>query len=476
MFVLILISGRAEHEQNMWPLWVTRHDVAAQTSETQFIGPLFFKEQNSTESYGGFRPLLYRHREIKTGETKTALLYPLFRHQEDPVSSGWSIFSLINSTSSKLPGDPHHGFDVWPFYFSRQTGDTATNYRGLFPIIGTIKNRFGYDQLSWTLFPLYWESTKHGVVTRSTPWPFIKNSEGAGHHGQSIWPLHGHAEKPDHYRHRYWLWPIFFHYEKNLSTAEPSEFNAVWPFYTSSHRPGRSESNLLIFFGRTEQTTPVAYEESRYLWPLLVQGRGPQNYTNRWAPFYTHSIRKGVDKTWVLWPLWRQATWDEQTIRRDRRQFFWFVYWSETQNDLRNASTPQARKTHLWPLLSTWDNGAGRKQVQFPSPLAVFFPHNEHVRRIYSPLLTLYRYDQKSPEHVRWSLLWNAVTWRKTSHEREFHLGPIYSTERNSHGRRIALLNGVLSFRRSPETKRWKLSFFDFKRLKSAQDPSTDDR
>lgn len=476
MLTFIPFLGKAAHEQNMWPIWVTRCDPSTQAAETQYIGPLFFKGHNRGETYSGFRPLIYRHHDKTNRETKTALLYPIYRYQQDPSSSRWSIFSLINSTSSNLPGDLHQGFDVWPFYFSRQTGDPDTSYRGLFPLMGSIKNRFGYDQLNWTLFPFYWESSKRGVVTRSTPWPFIKNSAGNGHEGLSIWPLYGHAEKPDEYEMSYWLWPIFFHTEKKLSSSKTEKFNAVFPFYTASHRPGRRESNMLLLWGNTDQTTPVAYHENRYLWPLLVQRRGSQNYINRWAPFYTHSIRQGTDKTWVLWPLWRQASWDEQAIRRERQQFFWFIYWNETQSDLRNSDTPQAHKTHLWPLLSTWDNGAGQKQAQFPSPLAVFFSHNEHVRKIYSPLFSLYRYDQKSPENIRWSLLWNAVTWRKTSDEREFHLGPLYSTEHSSQGRRIALLNGLLSLRKHPETDRWKLSFFDFKPLESQKSPTDDDR
>lgn len=476
MFAHISISGLAALEQNMWPFWVTRYDTTGQVTETQAIGPLFFKENTPTESFSGFRPLVYRHKNIPVQEHETALLYPIFRYQEDPVSSSWSVFNLINSTSSNLEGDPHSGFDIWPVYFSRETGDPETSYRGLFPIGGSIKNRLGYDELSWVLFPLYWESTRHGVVTRSTPWPIIKNSSGGGHEGFTFWPLFGHAEKPGEYQRAFWLWPIFFHNREKLSTPEPSEFNAVFPLYTSSQRPGRTDTNFLLLFGRTDQVTPVAYQERRYLWPLLVQGRGPKNYTNRWAPIYTHSIRRGYDKTWVVWPLWRQASWAEPPLQRDRQQFFWFIYWNETQHDPRRPEAAVARKTHLWPLLSSWDNGAGSKQAQFPSLLAVFFPHNERVQKIYSPLFALYRYDQKSPDHIRRSLLWNAITWRKTAHEREFHLGPLYSAEQTPDGQRIALLNGVISFRRSPKTDQWTLSLFDFSPLKSIDSPLHDAR
>ena len=34
-----------------------------------------------------------------------------------------------------------HGVDVWPFYFSKETGDPATTYHALLPVAGTIKQQ-----------------------------------------------------------------------------------------------------------------------------------------------------------------------------------------------------------------------------------------------------------------------------------------------------------------------------------------------
>ena len=64
------------------------------------------------------------------------------------------------------------------------------------------------------------------------------------------------------------------------------------------------------------------------------------------------------------------------------------------------------------------------------------------MRLLYSPLLALYRHDQRAPGDVSGSLLFSLVSWKNSPTEREFHLGPL--TWRRSGGRG------------------WKFSVFDF--------------
>ena len=117
----------------------------------------------------------------------------------------------------------------------------------------------------------------------------------------------------------------------------------------------------------------------------------------------------------------------------------------------------------MWPLATVWDNGAVRKQVQALSPLEVFFPHNETIRTVYSPLFALYRYDRSSAEDSRHSLLWNLVTWKRAPQQREFHLGPILGIEKRAKEKRFALLAGVIGADRTA-TRGWRPFLFKFKR------------
>ena len=86
------------------------------------------------------------------------MLYPIFYYRSYGENYSWSFFKLINKNGSKDGSPPtaktdDQTLDVWPFYFSRDTGEEASSYHAVMPVHGTVLDRFGYDRLSWTLFP-----------------------------------------------------------------------------------------------------------------------------------------------------------------------------------------------------------------------------------------------------------------------------------------------------------------------------------
>ncbi|MFI5337185.1 MAG: hypothetical protein ACHQ5A_10405 [Opitutales bacterium] len=472
VFALTLSTGRicAAAEQNFWPFWVRETDAAGNVQSWQAIGPLFFGARSADRTgYQGFRPLYLQQLDPRGTAIEHTLLYPVYTQRQDTEVFSWTVLNLINYSgpTNPAPGPDAapKGFDLWPVYFSRDTGDPATSYHAVFPVAGTIKSRFGYDRLQWMLFPLYWQSQQGPVTTTSTPWPIIKSTAGGGVHGFTFWPLFSREEKPDVYRRQYYLWPLIYKYESQLDSAQPHVTEGFLPFYAQESRAGLVSRDIVWpFFGYSVQQTPVRYREYRYFWPLFVRGRGDEINVDRWAPFYTHSIRKGTEKTWVMWPLVRQEQWTADGLVQTKRQLFYFLYWSMEQRSAINPNLPAAEKTHLWPIMSTWNNGAGRIQVQMPSPLEVFFTDNNEVRQLYSPLFALFRVDQRAPDDVRLSLLWNAITWHRTPAAREFHFGPLFSTYRNAatESECIALGNGLIGLRRTAGAKGWHLFLFDF--------------
>ena len=450
-------------EQNGWPLIVRQTPADGAPGSVQYLGPLLFSQQD-TDRVQGFRPLWL---QTQAGDRETnTFLYPLFTWQKQSGFRRFSFFRLVDQRQRSEAGEPDvRGFDVWPFYFSKETGDPATSYHALFPVAGTIKHRFSRDELSWYAFPLYLHSEKAGREITTAPWPFLRFIAGAGHHGFEFWPLFGHRGRVGDYAERYYLWPLIYKSVHGLSAPEPTVKFGVLPFYARDTSPGYlSETYAWPFFGHTRRTIPYRYDEQRYFWPFFVQGRGDQRRINRWAPLYTHSTIKGYDKTWLLWPLFRHAEWQDAGLAQGKSQLLYFLYWSQTQRSLTNPGTAPAHKTHLWPLISVWDNGAGRRQVQVLSPLEVFFPTNEIIRQVYTPLFALYRYDRQGATASRHSLLWNAVTWRRSAVAKEFHLGPLFSVQADSDRQRIALGYGLLGLKRRPGERGWRLFLFDFPR------------
>ncbi len=459
-------AQQLEREQNFWPVRVAQLNAQGEVQSWQGAGPLLFHQpQGDGVDALGFRPFYLRKFNAPEATTETSFVYPLFVYRSDHESYRWSILQLINFGRPRA-GEPtternDKAFDIWPFYFSRKTDSPETSYHALFPIYGTIKNRLFLDRIHWALFPLYFQTEKRGVVMNAYPWPFIRTVHGADHTGFALWPLFGWERQPGVFHNEFYLWPLIYRNVSRLDQSVPKESFGILPFYASEHSAeAEGKSYVWPFFGYTHRTAPYHYDETRYFWPLFLQGRGEDHYRNRWAPFYTHSIVKGLDKTWVMWPLFRRQDWTEQGLAQTRTQFFFFLYWSLQQRSATNPRLAPAEKTHVWPFYSAWNNGAGKRQLQVLSPIEVFFPHNDNMRILWSPLFALYRYDQRSPEDVRQSALFDLVTWRRQPQKREFHLGPIFSVASSPETRRIAVGNGLFGFRR--DARGWRAFWFDF--------------
>lgn len=476
----------AERERNYWPVRVVQQSPAGEEVSWQAAGPLAFRKPAGEGGVStGVRPFYVQTRNRDGELVQSLFIYPLFSYAADAETFRWSVFELVRRSGRKATAPTPKGsftdpdvFEVWPFWFSRRDREEpAASYQALFPLAGTLKNRFGYQRLSWTLFPFYVRSEKHDAVTTATPWPFVRVTRGSAH-GFALWPLFGWQNGPGVKREQFYLWPLGYNNYLPPSAeapadAPPSRQIGALPFYTREQSFGFINENFLWpFFGYTDRTAPYRYHETRYFWPFFVQARGEDRYRNRWGPFYTHSIVKGQDKTWIGWPIYRQARWTDDGITQTKRQVLFFLYYSLEQQSANNPDLPHADKTHLWPFYSHWDNGAGRRQLQVFSPFEVFFPNNDKMRQVWTPLAALYRYDQPAPGYASHSLLWSAVTLRRTPEQSEFHVGPLFSVARDSREKRVALGNGLVSFHRDATAQRWRISWLDFPSKRAATDPA----
>ncbi|HVU32573.1 MAG TPA: hypothetical protein VHE61_04015 [Opitutaceae bacterium] len=476
-------------ERNFWPIYTWHAGPDLGTREWTSVGPLLFSRSAADGAKAeGLRPLWVQHVDAEGHFRAGYFLYPVFSYRVDENTYQWNVLELIRNTGRRRGAgppssiySPRGDFEFWPFIFWRQTGDPALSYFGVFPVAGTIKNKLGFDQATWVAFPLYVRTANRGIDTTYAPWPFLRVTSGKAH-GFGLWPLFNWREKPGAWKQTYFLWPLG--YDATTSPAPdapagtpPRHAIGFLPFYARHTGPGYVDENVLWpFFGYTDRTTPARFHETRYFWPFLVQGRGSA-YVNRWGPFYTHSIVNGYDKTWYGWPLVRHAEWKDRGLAIERTQLFYFLYWSETQRSATRPAAPEASLTHVWPLYSTWTNGAGRSQFQLFSPLDVFFPGNQKIHDAWSPLFAILRRDQAAPGETRTSLLWNAVTWQRDDARRlrAFHLGPLLSVTRRAAAERISIGHGVVAFTRDA-TGGWTTRWFDFAPGEKAAGASAHDR
>ena len=403
----------------------------------------------------GLRPFYVELHDADS--TNTDILYPLFFYRRYSDSYNWSVFQLINHQGiyagvTKAGGQADRRLDVWPFYFSHVTDDPLNTYRALMPVYGTVKGQLGFDRLSWTLFPLYVESQKKGTHTTYAPFPFVRVATGA-ENGFALWPLFGATKGPGTARHFFCLWPLVWH--NTLDT----------PARRAGRRRPRHPDGLPAVLhpgdgapGRSARTTCGPSSATRSApRPTATASAATSGRSSSRAAATTRSSSAGARSSPI--PTSRAPTrpgsagrsgtgrrGSTATSGRRRRSSSISSTGPLEQTSVSRPAAAPAYKRHIWPLVSIWDNGAGSRQVQVPSPMEVFFPDNPDMRETWSPFFSLYRYDRRPTGETRSSLLWDAVTWRRDAGDGldEFHLGPL------------------LGMRRPPSGPGWTILGFDF--------------
>jgi len=255
-------------ETNIWPGPVTQTDAGGNRTSWTALGPFLFDEPESQGGrVAGFRPFFVRRTDPAGEQVETTSLYPLFYLRRYGDTYEWSIFKIVNrygrgDGASPSPATEPQTFDVWPFYFSKDTGDPATSRHALLPVAGTVEGHLGYDRISWVLFPLYARTESRGSATTYTPWPILRVTQGA-EKGFAIWPLFGRRERPGAAEWQYFLWPFFWN-----NTIQP------WPCCLAVTRGVPSVSRAQVCDDNsTEGSARIWRAEARALASACLRSR-----------------------------------------------------------------------------------------------------------------------------------------------------------------------------------------------------------
>ncbi|MGF1450360.1 MAG: hypothetical protein ACFB20_13215 [Opitutales bacterium] len=456
-------------ENRFWPVFVEERGFR---ERRRWFGPVLEQATFAPDPFAGnhwvvVRPLWLRTQNAGQTLRTDHYLYPLVQRQQRP---GLVRYTALLDTLTYVHRDatddrPAYTYlRAFPFVYYRHFDDPKGDYFGVLPFGGTVKDFLFYDELSWALFPLYAHTKRGGVTRRYMPFPFVQWQRGNGEGGGALWPLIGHLHQRTRSGltdFRYLLWPLLYRRSEYApSGQETRRVEGILPFYAHERSANvRDVTFLYPFFGWRRELDP-AYRQQRYFWPLWVQGRGKKN-VNRWLPFYAHTtFEDGDQNRWFLFPLLNVREETRGEIRLQREQFLYFLFRAETRT---LASQPPeaftAKRYDLWPLLTAVDNGAGVRQAQFPSLLAPFFPGDRPVQRLYTPLLTLYRYESR--EHGAFkhhSLLWDLFTRTRqdgTTTDRLWFLGTwSRATTGATASERLELFGGAFVFASDPDGQR----------------------
>jgi len=456
--------------ENLWPYTVSWNNSTGQVIREQYVGPFFETRAETEETYFALRPF-FLERQFVNNEIDTSsfsILYPLFIHREYHGHSQWSVFSLIRSSKittgtqreTDLVSYYKKSFEVFPFYFDYESWNPDYSYFGIFPLFGELKNRIFYDRISWFAFPFYSKWEDNDETTYAYLWPFVKYRTGPVSNGFGIWPLFGNFERENDYHLRYALWPFLYYNEENLDQQTPETHIGMLPLYARETRQSYTREDFLWpFFGYTLDTLNE-YEEARFLWPVFVQGRGNNRYLNQIAPLYSISKRNGNESRWFLWPLFNTRQYELNGIDTHKFKFLYFIYQDTTQTVANQPESFLGTKRHFWPIFSYWKTNQGTIQFQMFSPLEPLFPNSSEIRRLYSPLFSIVRYQELSPDQKDLELLFSLIHFQRRPGSERFDIGPILGYENNPDGVRLELLKGLLGYREENRHRFLRLLWF----------------
>lgn len=426
--------------QNWGPFyWTLPPSDNALGMEREFAAGPFWEQRISPTRHDTFlRPLWTEYDHFIEGRNDLHIITPGFTRRRTPLSYEWNVFLFTNYTRLGAADDKAiRTFMIFPLFFWNDNEiQPEKSFWGLFPVYGQINHFFSFQRWDWVAFPLYTRIDSWYNVTRyGVPYPFIQifTNEAKTARGLYLWPLYGHSEFDGVYERMFWMWPLVYREIDQLHRPVPRVRQGFLPFYAFEHSEHVEDISILMFWG-WRNDSKKEYHETRYLWPLWIQGRSPERYVNRWAPFFTHSKTPRIEKWWYMWPAVQHRKVPERGVLMERSQFFYFLYWHETQTSIEHPELPKAEMRFVWPFYASYDNGAGITQRQVLSIFEVFFPHNRAMRDTYSPLFALYRQEADANTGLkRWSLLWNLVgsleTERDNVKTESFHIWPLYQSD-----------------------------------------------
>lgn len=393
-------------------------------------------------------------------QKKSYWFYPLIKEVQTPTTIKKGVLGGIISSYTQTDPSYIRKEQILPFYCRRITEDSQTSYLAIFPFCGKVQNVLIYDEINFAMFPIIAQVRRNSETSNWFLWPIFRWQSGEKSSGGAIWPIWGNLKRDQHYRYRYAFWPLLYEKKEYNQIGEETLKRGFLPFFASER--SKDVNDLTLLWPLLGQRQEPNYHEWRWAWPFMVQARG-HTYINRWAPFYSHSIQKKVDKRWVAWPFIKWTQWNEKGLDLQRQQFLYFLFWQEIQKN-KNTQQLVVRKTHLWPWFSDWKNTEPyQRQFYMLSPLEVFFPKNLVVQKNYSPLFCLYKLNA-TETLCEESFLWNLISSQKTAETKSVKAGPFLQYHKNKEKTSFEILGGFLGAYSDHKKKSFKFLWIQFNR------------
>lgn len=440
---------------NAGPLFETFPLTLRQGEGTEAFGPFFYEEEDQDDSIWGIPPLISYKTSHDGDRSELYVLPPLFTRRRYGEDVRWQLVQWINGSRQEQTEDPNlRRFNLFPFFFYQDATDPARDYWALFPLYGSLQNRFFRDEVDFVLFPGWLKTRKGSITTRNVLFPFVHFRDGPGLKGWQFWPLAGHEHREPTtrtniieeievvpgYDKTFALWPVYFRNRLGLGTDNPSRVDAALPFYYIERSAKRDYTSVLWPFFSWSDDRAEGYKQWNAPWPLVSFAHGEGKTLKRVLPFFSVGHTKSFEGETYMWPLYRRRHLTTENMDRDRRQIAVLLY-SDVREEIKGTGQV-ARRIDSWPLFTWRRDRQGNERLQ---ALALIEPISRAsiIERNWSPLWSVWRQERNATTGTSsQSLLWNL--YRRDS---------VPGTTKGS------LLFGLIQYEKSSAGRRWRLFY-----------------
>ncbi|MBI2081538.1 MAG: hypothetical protein HY575_03275 [candidate division NC10 bacterium] len=431
--------------------------------EWSALGPLGIYRDAGPRVTLGLRPLLLRETDAEGDSTEADVFYPFGAYSREREDVDWRFFTLFRRAELAPPGREEatpSEVSLYPFLFWRTGSPGRPGYFAFFPLGGHLRDRFGRDDITFALFPLYARTVNEGVRTTHLPWPVIAAWSGPEQSGWQLWPLYGRDVRPGRFDKTFVLWPFGFHQDLDQDTENPKRVRVFLPFYSLLRSPQRDETSVLWPFFSKITDRGEAYEEWHLPWPIVRVARGESRRITRVWPLYSSAVRGSRTDEYVLWPLYVTEREDREDFRLTRHRILYYLV-----QDAREELPEEGGSRHrldVWPFF-VYEAEGEAATFQTLALLESFLPRDAALRRSWAPLWTLYRHEWGPGGHTVSSLLWNLYRREAAEGFLAWQLAPLvaYRAEDGSGGpvRDLWFLLGLIQMHSAPGRRGLRLLY-----------------
>lgn len=445
------VLGAVSPVHSDWGPFHARWTDVNQNERQKSLGPVYERiETPEGWHFGAVRPLLASWDHAGDEVHRREILWPVARQSFRGEEHNWRF--LLAFGLNRDVADPESRYRVWvlPFYFQGRDKHGET-YLAVFPFGGSIHEFLLWDEVSFTLFPLYVRSRAKDIEAESWIWPVFSKTDGPGIRRRRVFPFYGYSEREGFGRKEFILWPFWTSVEYTHPKMEGSGW-ILFPVTGHLKTPDQESWWILPPFFRYH----VGEEKNRIFgpWPFVQISEGATDKFYLW-PLYGRKTIGDTRRDFFLWPIGSHET-HRGSYTHKTRTFVVPVYQSFQESDPATGEILRDY-TKVWPLFShSYHHEGPARRTVFPD----LNPFREGpIERNWAPFWQLYRREQVG-EAVDTEVLWGIYRSIKREEFQYRSLFPLLNVERGEDHRSVNLLKGLLGWHREPGNNQLRLLYF----------------